>query len=457
MKVQAFSIKLEPVAFIDIVKEHVIATVDLPQPHSASTTRTLDANALMKASMFLLVAISVLANPSHISTSGELLEVGLDWQVMVKLGISAVAAILGVWSIITKPFARRMAFSAPSLWVCAILVLGLPAALKGYSPSALPSIFINGCYLLFIIGCVANLRLPGIMFGFVLGGLMSAFFCWLIFFAFPDYGTFQEELTDTKVMRLSGLSHPNAVGRTLAFSLLALIGCFRSRYLTKATTLVLGLFLSVTLFFTLSRTSMLCCIAGISFLYLDLLRTRTGIKLLGVCAIAGTLFLFTLFLTGNESIVLDRVIGSVSKTGEASELTSLTGRSVIWTEAVRLIKLEPLTGYGIGAAQKLLVDFSQSPHNMFLHTAMVSGVFGMLILALLCLRLVQIGFVGQYRIVSAFAMCLIVSGLVEDSIFETFPAIGTLAFFLCMVHPIWLPSDRFHPKDEIIMSEDELQ
>ena len=56
----------------------------------------------------------------------------------------------------------------------------------------------------------------------------------------------------------------------------------------------------------------------------------------------------------------------------------MSGRNIIWADAVDLIKESPLFGHGFGAFSK----FNISPHNSYLGIGIQSGLFGLITVAL---------------------------------------------------------------------------
>ncbi len=376
----------------------------------------------------------------NISSDGALLEVNLDWQVMSKLFVSGMTGLLGIWGVLTSREVRRTLLTLRSAAIVLILVLGIPAGLSGFSQSALPSLAINFAYLMMVATALCYLRTSGCVIALLMGSAVLCGLSFVLYLGFPAYGVFEENLGSVTVRRMSGMSHPNSVGRVAAIGLLLAIAARKTRHITFPTFGVLFVLFSLGMAFTLSRTSIVACIIGIGFLYLDKVRSRLGIQLL---TLAAALFLgavFFLLISGSESSLADKVVGSVAKTGDASELTSGTGRAEIWTESIRLLGQRPLTGYGIGAAQSVLEEYSQSTHNMFLHAAMVSGIGGMLLMMGLAIHLLRIAFIGKYRIVGALAAVIMVSGIFEDTVLETFPGVGTILFFFCCLHVVDLPA-----------------
>ena len=364
------------------------------------------------------------------------MEVGLDWQVLLKLGVSGLTAIIAAWGFLTTGTVRRLLTTIPAAVLVLILLLAFPSALSGFSSSALPATVINLCYIVFIATCLVYLKEKSLFYGIVLGSLAACGFAWTLYFVVPDFGVFKENLGSVIVERLGGHSHPNSVGRTAAVGLLAATALWRDRRISTPITFWLILIFVLTIGFAISRTVIVGTLLALALLFLDRLKTRAGIQWLLLLSIAGLLMIFLLIATGNEGSTLSKLAGSVSKTGDTAELTSGTGRAVIWAESIRVISEKPLTGFGFGAAQELLLDYSQSTHNMFLHAAMISGVFGAGLMVCLALWLLNVSFNSQFRAVSALAIFVLVSGFFEDTVLETFPGPATLSFFIACLCPV---------------------
>jgi len=372
----------------------------------------------------------------NLSQEGELMKVGLDWQVALKLAVSAFSGLLAVWGVLTTAGVRRVLQSIPACLLIAILLLAFPSALSGYSASALPATLINLSYVAFIATCLVFLKEKTLFHAIVWGTLLACAFAWFLYIFVPSYGVFQEFLGSVTVQRLGGHSHPNSVGRTAAIGFLCVAALWRERGLSTPVAFALLILFAMTIVFTLSRTVMAGTAIAVGVLYLDWLKTKAGIQWLLVGAFVGLLGIFFLIASGNEGDTLSKFAGSVSKTGDTSELTSGTGRVDIWAEAIRVIGQQPITGYGFGAAQELLVDYSQATHSMFLHAAMISGVFGGGLMICLAIWLLHVGFNGQFRPISALAIFIFISGLVEDTVMETFPGPATLVFYVACLCPM---------------------
>ena len=95
-----------------------IATIDFPNESSATGSSFSDSvlsASLFKPLLFLSIVLSILMNPAHIFPDGSTMEVGLDWQVMIKLLVSGFATVMGLWGLMELPQARRAVMSLPAM------------------------------------------------------------------------------------------------------------------------------------------------------------------------------------------------------------------------------------------------------------------------------------------------------------------------------------------------------
>ncbi|MGB7345830.1 MAG: O-antigen ligase family protein [Pirellulaceae bacterium] len=387
----------------------------------------------------------------NISKSDELMEVGLDWQVMLKLGVSAACGLVALWGVLTTEAVRRILLSIPASLLTLMLLLAIPSALSGYSDSALPATLINFSYVVFVATSLIYLQEKAFFYAIVLGSMAACGLAWMLYFFAPEYGVFQEFLGSVTVERLGGHAHPNSVGRTAAIGLLASVALWRDRRISSPITFWLIAGFALTIVFTLSRTVMIGTVIALGMMFLDRLKTRAGLQWILLACFGGLLVIFLLVASGNEGDTIARMAGSVSKTGDTTELTTGTGRVDIWAEAIRLISEKPVTGYGFGAAQSLMIEYSQSTHNMFLHAAMVAGVFAGGIMICLALWLINVMINGQFRPVSALAVFILISGIFEDTVLETFPGPATFSFFVCCLCPL----QRSREEESAVFEDDD--
>ncbi len=394
---------------------------------------------------WLITALSALFGTMAISAGNELMTVTIDKTVAIKLACSAMAIGLGALGCLFLPPVRRTLISFPGALLILIYTLAIVAGTSGVASNALPSAIIGLGYVAFTVTCLALLGIDGVASALLAGVTLYIGLAWFLFLAVPDIGVFQELLDDGFVFeRMGGVNHPNGVGRTGAIGLLILVYFYRSKRITH-------LFLFLTLaaafagavYLARSRTAIAGCVLGIAALYLDhWLRPRT-IMAVAIALMAGLVLVFGLLGMGKADGLEEKLVTMIAKTGNAEEITSGTGRNLIWARAIELIWQKPLQGHGFGSAVILMDDMLQSTHNMVLHVAMVSGLIGGLALVSLIAWMVCVCLPYPNRLVSASVVLILVCGLMEDTILETFPASTTLLWeTTCLAPAMWI-TQRF--------------
>jgi O-antigen ligase len=122
----------------------------------------------------------------------------------------------------------------------------------------------------------------------------------------------------------------------------------------------------------------------------------------------------------------------VSKSGEADELTSATGRAEIWQYSMHLISERPLLGHGAATSKYYLADYSKYTHNLLLNIAFSTGIFGGLLGLVMVLYQSATVIFKTHAIVSAVIVYILVNGLFENVIFSTIAGMPTLLWAMSM-------------------------
>jgi len=132
----------------------------------------------------------------------------------------------------------------------------------------------------------------------------------------------------------------------------------------------------------------------------------------------------------------DLVLGSVSRTGEAGEVTSANGRALIWSVVTEMIQQQPLFGYGYGSATFILpadprlFNVAAHTHNLYLEVLFSGGIVALL----LFIAALVVTFYDGIRN-SCFEPLLIVAffllrGLFEPAPFGGAPTYAGYVFFI---------------------------
>ncbi len=190
-------------------------------------------------------------------------------------------------------------------------------------------------------------------------------------------------------LRLEGImNHPNALGGGAGIAMVL----FLHRFL-RGQNWALGLFLlsGVLVYLTDSRTALAGAFLGLMILMGDLWPRWV------IPAVFAVLFAIVTVVTQTD--LLTENAESLSRSGSAEELSSLTGRTDIWSIAVAGIEDSVVHGYGPGSTTDLFAEIKPDnvlgtfeinhAHNMWLQLALIGGLPSAL--------LVTIGFFDYLR------------------------------------------------------------
>jgi O-antigen ligase len=179
--------------------------------------------------------------------------------------------------------------------------------------------------------------------------------------------------------RLQGLSsHPNILAKEVAA-----LCCLTAPFLVAAgrryaTMVLVGVALLI-IAASGSRTSLLAMVFALA----APLAKRPGA--IRFAALAAAIVVTPLLLLGSIGAAPDfgALVAGASRSGDSSELLTLTGRTELWGFIWQKIQDAPLLGYGFDAAEAVLskdwwgqVDAGVEAHNMLLQSLLTLGVFG---------------------------------------------------------------------------------
>lgn len=237
--------------------------------------------------------------------------------------------------------------------------------------------------------------------------------------------------------RLQGLSgHPNVLGEQMAVLITLAAIARRQRLINRGVfflCLVLGM---VVLEATNSRTML----AAVLFAWVVVALRQRGLLALAFAALAGSASVILLAWASGYNPVPEALLVSFSRSGNTSELTTLTGRTELWQVAFELIRERPLLGWGYNGTEALFVSsvgraFYGDPvnaHNMYLQAVVSLGLLGCLPLAFLLALLVKRMLVNPDPARDQFLLLVMIIGLAEVAIAAT-PVALTLVFFIFVV------------------------
>lgn len=393
-------------------------------------------SSLLAVTTWCLVALSTFFGPLDIGSDATAMTVGLDIRVACKLVVAGLAFLVGMYGLLTSSDVRQTLTTIPPVVLLTILMLVGLATPIAISSSSLPAVLINVAYVLFIVVALFSIRLRGVVTAVLVGVTATMGVALFLYFFVPKFGSFPELLADGLVVnRMSGTAHPNAVGRAMVLGLIATLYLRRSDVLRLKVALLLTACFALGAYLAWSRTALLAGAFGVGILYLDQLRGRFGVSAVALLALLSILGVTFIYATGREDQLVGKVLEKLSKSGDAEEIMSGTGRSEIWAEATNLIMQRPIIGHGFNAAPILMLDYSQATHNAVLHASLAGGLIAGALMAGLLLWNLYLVFFAENLLIRAFSAFTILSCLTEDTVLEIFPGPCTIVWMVCVFYP----------------------
>jgi exopolysaccharide production protein ExoQ len=342
--------------------------------------------------------------------------VSLSFQVVFRIGIGMCALLVAVWAWWRLPAVRIQLMSYRGWLMLGFILCGL-IAIPG-SVEMPVSIFVASMlfgYTLLAVTCLALHGYKTIVLDIMWAVLLYVVLGWVFYIGFPEIGVYREYLSMTQsVDRMGGMGHPNTLGRSVCLVLIMMLVACRQRWVSwKILILIVPLFVA-TMIESKSRSPVIATLCAILVFCLPLLRQRVTYLLVACGLMAVAAVVFTIDATIGIDLFIQRALPSVTKSGDLSELTSLTGRTEIWSESWRFILERPWTGYGGGTSARIMHEHSGHAHNMLLETALLYGIPAALIVAtLLCIN-IKDSIDGRIPMVAEITAFLVLLAFVES-------------------------------------------
>ncbi|PHQ34960.1 O-antigen ligase family protein [Rhodopirellula bahusiensis] len=422
------------------------------EPPSAIGSEPPSGGGFITAIVFAVVMLAMFINPIEFKTSAEFDRAtsNLNVLTLAKLALAAAASGLGAIAVFVSPRTRQLLGSLPGLGLLALGALFCATSLFAIESNAMISrasamIFVG--YLLFTAMALATLGPRKMLAAIVAGTSLYMLLTWGLFLLVPEMGTFEEYISATEtVQRMGGTGHPNNIAKTAIAIVLVGVAMYLGRNDSLISVglrgpwqrlILIGIMVlaAATVVATLSRTAMLAGAAAGGILLIDRLYGRGGLALgiFGIASAASLVLAISLF-TGKGPFS-ESAVSAVTKSGDVEELTSLTGRTTIWEEAIGFIVERPLTGYGMDSAASVMSREATGTHNLLLHVTFSAGVIACLVMILMLGWSLVFGATSPHEWIRTVLTYVLVSGLVEDTIIESFPTTLTVLWMAALLAP----------------------
>ena len=383
------------------------------------------------------VSLFLIAFGNLVNVEADNDSVGFGGQALVKVMLLALGGLYGGIGVLTDFKVRRLLLSFPMMWMSLLLLLffvSVPTSVTVVT--SLASTISITCVLLMTATALVQIGVKNVLNtvfyaagAFVLGS-------WFAYFFVPEIGVFLEATTEGQfIPRMGGLSHPNTLGQVAGFTLVLSLILYRDDKKFSWVRAIVIVAALAALLGSLSRTSLIASvIAVMSIFRMHIFQRRYALAAI-VCGMVGLAALMVVSMVVDIESKVSKKLGALSKSGDAAELTSATGRTDIWAETIRLVSKRPAVGYGAATSKELLEDYSKHTHNLVLNVALSTGVLGGILCAWMCINRFLNLFIAHHPIADSLVVFVLVNGLFENVIFSILCGLPTMIWIIALALP----------------------
>ena len=384
------------------------------------------------AIMLFLFALTFVINAQfRVRGAGD---IQADWQSAMKFLFWMAAGVIGAPCL--PPPRRLVSHTGSALWLFYITValLGAPfSPLPGYSFGCALALL---CLFAFAYALVERLSEAQILWTIVAALTLFNVGGWVVFYAVPELGTSAAWTQSGLMLRMCGLAgQATNLGAVCSVGVGATFVLWRGGHCRAGTALLLGGFAFLTLLKSDARTTEIATVLGIGLVVASRSSALMVAGAMGAACLAVLLQVFP---------QIPAMLGQgFSRSGDPTEIYTLTGRLEIWDFAMQQIRLSPVWGWGynsskavlgghIGFQNGLMVD---SAHNMYLQSMLSVGLMGTVPLVLLLLWLTARSVVRPLPLVIYTLVLVLVSSVSDTDAIGTTPTLLTVVFFTASLWP----------------------
>jgi len=356
------------------------ADTTLPLDVSAPSSTLADVKVADFVGVFLLGAVMALNEANFRPPDIE--SAALDWQVALKLVVCLGCGFYGLWFL---PRTLPLLLNSAGLWAVAFsawaLMTSLAAVNFGYSFVSAAALW---GVLLFAPPVLLQLGIRRVVMTMIVALLLFLVASWATWFVAPELNGFDPDVAlAADAARFGGLLHPNGTGRLAATLIALLLVAGRMDFLRWRTIVPLTGFAALTLLLTGSRTYILATVAVGALAWWSARSSEW--RLIGTSALFVLLGTALLLLVVSPLVSEpDSLLSPFSRSGRATEIYSMTGRTYLWEFALEKIGQSPLAGYGYSCERFVIAREHFWPtrhaHNVLLSAMLATGVPGGLLL-----------------------------------------------------------------------------
>jgi exopolysaccharide production protein ExoQ len=361
-------------------------------------------------------------------------EIDTDWQSVMKFALWIGAGVIGYAH--TPPIRSLLSHPGSALWLIYITIAMISSA---YAPTPAYSFgcaFSLLCFFTFAFALIKILSEEEFLWTMML--TFAAFLAvgWIVYFKDPTLGTSEFWTYNGIELRMCGIAgQANNLGSVCAKYLGAIFLLWTSSRCRLIYALPLAALGVASLMASDARTGMIAAV--VAMVVATLAQSFRGLIAAALVAVTG------LIATIVFSVRLDALGSSFSRSGDPTEVFTLTGRLEIWDFVEEEILQKPFLGWGYNASKTLLpqhVTFQDglmvdTAHNMLLQSLLSVGLAGTIPIILVVLYLFFNLLYRPNRFRDLFFVVIFISGISDTSALGTTPSILTLLFLVISILP----------------------
>ncbi|MEZ5788164.1 MAG: O-antigen ligase family protein [Xanthobacteraceae bacterium] len=341
-----------------------------------------------------------------------------DIDLQVALRLVAIGSLLVIGTLSLGEIYRHAHKSGFLSWMLFFAYLVVTC---GYASSPIPALVSVasslGAFLFICLLCIrlGRDRAVGVVVAaaatLIVGSLVA-------YLAIPSLGRMSDWVGGNFVetWRLQGLfGSSNGAGMSAAAALF-LAAAFHSRTGRRSRTIAAVISILALACLVLSNNRMAMASLAVSTATLFVTRRRFATRAVLVAAIG-------LLAASALALFADQILTSISRSGNAEEIMSATGRTRIWLVVIELWRQSPAFGYGFGSALYILPTHpdlflaAAHAHSLYLELLFSGGIVGLGLFVSSIAITVVAGYRAKASRELALLMFFLVYGLTEPVIF----------------------------------------
>lgn len=365
-------------------------------------------------------------------------DIDVDWQSLLKFAVWAGAGVIGAGHL--PSLDKLLSRTGSVCWLAYIFFALISCVYSPIPAYSLGCAFSLLCLFAFSYAVTTKLSEFELLWTLSLSLTVFCLIGWVVFYAYPALGTSAAWTYEGIYYRMCGIAgQASNLGAVCIKDIGVVFLLWYAGRCRLLPALLLGGIGVATLMASNARTGMISIVVGVAAVVLS--RSRWALA-------GGIVTVLVLYIAlQSQPHMLDSLGGHFSRSGDATELYTLTGRLEIWDLVWRKVLEQPWLGWGYnsskiilgqnyGFTNGLMVD---TAHNFYLQNLLSVGFIGIVpIVGLLVWMGVR--FVTRpVAIITYFLMAILVSSVSDTDALGTTPTVMTLVFIVISIWPEGAP------------------